>query len=165
MYGQKRVIPEDGSHWAVNPATFKWGSISFGDGNKVVGERLVSVGQPQPDITTLPDTGFPWQTEWSVNMKCLNGADAGVEVVFKATTDGACQAVIGLIDRVRTRLDSNKHDGKIVPIVLLEKDSYQHGQYGKVWFPVLTDVDWMTLDGPAPAPATPTPTPSVDQPR
>jgi hypothetical protein len=105
-------------------------------------------------------------------MKCISGADAGVEVVFKATTDGAIKAILLLIDEVRNRLNGGQHDGKIVPIVLLEKDSYQHSQYGKVPIPVLTLVDWMPLDGPAPAPAEPTPptgsapgSATADQPR
>ena len=101
-------------------------------------------------ITEMPDTGFPWQEEWAVNMKCTNGADAGVEVIFKATTDGALKAVVLMVDQVRDRINGGQHDGKIVPIVLLEKDSYPHPQYGKVWVPVLTIIDWMPLDGPAP---------------
>jgi len=96
-------------------------------------------------------------------MKCTNGADAGVEVIFKATTDGALKAVVLMVDQVRDRINGGQHDGKIVPIVLLEKDSYPHPQYGKVWVPVLTIVDWMPLDGPAPTPA-PKPSP-VEQPR
>src|SRR5262245_30836887 len=81
-FGQKRTIPEAGGRWAVNPLTFKYGYICFGANNKVVGEQLLSVSQPKPDITTLPNTGFPWQEEWAVNLKCLDGADAGVEVIF-----------------------------------------------------------------------------------
>ena len=161
-FGQKRTIPEADSRWAINPLTFKWGAICF-NGNKVVGEHLVSVSQPKPLITELPDAGFPWQEEWAVNMKCTNGADAGVEVIFKATTDGALKAVVLMVDQVRDRINGGQHDGKIVPIVLLEKDSYPHPQYGKVWVPVLTIVDWMPLDGPAPTPA-PKPSP-VEQPR
>jgi len=165
-FGQKRTIPEEGSRWAVNPMTFQWGFISFGENNKPVGEQLVSIGRPKPDVAKLPDTGYPWQEERSVDMKCLDGADAGVEVVFKATTDGGIKAVVGLIETVHNRLDGGQHDGKIVPIVLLKKDSYQHVQFGKVWFPVLNTVDWMSLDGPAPAPAPVEPTPApVDQPR
>src|SRR5215468_10038032 len=65
-FGQKRTIPELGSKWAVNPLTFKYGYISFGhNNNKVLDERLVSVSQPKPGITQLPDTGFPWQEEWA----------------------------------------------------------------------------------------------------
>jgi hypothetical protein len=116
----------------------------------------------------MPDTGCPWQEEWAVNMKCISGADAGVEVVFKATTDGAIKAVVMLLDLVRDRLNlgEKEHHGKIVPIVLLEKDSYPHAQYGKVPYPVLNAVDWMSLDGPAPEPAPePAPQSPSEQPR
>ena len=163
-FGQKRTIPEAGSRWAVNPLTFKYGYICFGDSNKVVDERLVPVSQPKPVITELPNTGFPWQEEWAVNMKCLDGADAGVEVIFKATTDGGVKAIVILVDQVRDRINSGQHDGKIAPIVLLEKDSYQHSEHGRVWIPVLNTVDWMSLDGPAPTPE-PAPQPPTEQPR
>ena len=104
------------------------------------------------------------------DMKCLDGTDAGVEVTFKASTVGGLQAVAGLGELVRDRLNSGQHDGKIVPIALLEKDSYPNSQYGKVWIPILTIVDWMRLDGPvptpAPAPTSPSPSPPpTEQPR
>jgi hypothetical protein len=162
-FGQRRTIPEEGSRWAVNPLTIQWGCISFGDSNKVVGECLVPIAQPKPLIADMPDTTFPWQEEWSVNMKCLDGADAGVEVIFKATTDGAIKAIELLVDELRNRLNGNQHNGKIAPIVLLEKDGYQHPKHGPTPIPVLTIVDWMPLDGPAPTPA-PEP-PPVEQPR
>jgi hypothetical protein len=165
-FGQRRTIVEDGSSWAVNPLTFRWGFIAFGDNNKVVGERLVSVSQPKPDIADLPDHGCPWAEQWAVNMKCTGGTDAGIEAVYKPTTDGGIKAVAGLIEAVRDRL-AGEHGGKVVPIVQLEKDSYQHGQHGRVWTPLLSIVSWMPLNGPAPAPApTPTSPPTNDnQPR
>ena len=49
---------------------------------------------------------------------------------------------------VRDRLNGGQHGGKVSPIVQLENDSYPHQQYGKIWIPVLTIVDWMSLDGP-----------------
>ena len=126
MFGQKRTVVEDGSRWAVNPLTFKWGYICFSDGNKVLGERLVSVSQPMPDPTELPDKGFPWSQQWAVNLKCLDGTDAGIEVVYKPTTVGGIQAVAGLIEAVRDRLNGGQHDGEVAPIVRLEKDCYPH---------------------------------------
>jgi hypothetical protein len=169
MFGQRKTVPEPGSRWAVNPTTFMWGFVSFGANNKRAGEHLVPVGQPKPDITKLPDTGFPWQEEMAVNMKCLDGADAGVEVVFKATTDGALTAVNELVDKVRNQIESEQrngktvHDGEIVPIVLLENDSYPHKEHGKTYIPILTIVDWMPLSGPASAPA-PGPEPGPQSP-
>jgi hypothetical protein len=164
MYGQKRIVVEDGSRWGVNPLSFKYGHICFGDGNKVLGERLVSVSQPMPAAEELPDKGFPWVPQWGVNLKCLSGEDAAVEVAFKPTTVGGIQSVAGLIEAVRDRLNGGQHDGKVAPIVLLKKDSYQHPQYGRVWTPLLDIVDWMPLTGPTPAPAPASP-PPAEQPR
>ena len=162
MFSQRRTVVEDGSKWAVNSLTFKRGYICFGDGNKVLGERLVSVFQEMPDPAELPDKGFPWAEQWAVHLKCLDGTDAGIEVIYKPTTVGGIQAVAGLIEAVRDRYNGGQHGGKISPIVHLEKDSYQHPQYGRVWTPRLDIVDWMPLSGPAPAPTSP---PPAEQPR
>jgi hypothetical protein len=157
-FGQRRTVVEEGSSWAVNPTTFKWGYICFDNDNKPT-ERLVPVDQPMPDITQLPDTGFKWQQQWAVNLKCIDGTDAGTEATYKTSTDGGVKAVAGLIDVVRDRLNSGQHDGKVVPIVHLDKDAYHNPQYGKIWYPLLTIVDWMSLSGPAPAPE-PSPQPT-----
>jgi hypothetical protein len=98
-------------------------------------------------------------------MKCLDGADAGIEVTHKANTDGARSAIVSLFDQVRNQIISEQqagkklHDSKIVAIILLEKDSYQHTKHGPISIPVLNLVGWMTLDGPTPAP-TPEPAPT-----
>jgi hypothetical protein len=85
-------------------------------------------------------------------------------VTFKASTVGGIQAIAGLIEAVRDRLNGGQHDDKVAPIVRLGKDSYHHGQYGRVWTPVLDIVGWMPLAGPAPAPSPVSP-PPTEQPR
>ena len=104
-----------------------------------LGEKLVPISEPLPDVTKLPDKGFPWQQEMAVNLKCVSGTDAGAEVVFKTNTEGGKGEVIRLIEAVRDRL-SGQHEGKVSPIVRLESSSYPHQQYGKTWVPVLTIV-------------------------
>jgi hypothetical protein len=166
-YGQRRTVTEDGSRWAVNPLTFQRGYVCFSADNKKLGERLVPVSQPMPEFTELPDKGTPWSEQWAVHMKCVDGADAGTEVVYKPTTDGGIKAIAALIESVRDRLNGGKHNGKVAPIVLLNKDSYPHPKFGRVWTPTLLIVDWMPLDGPPPA-STPTSTssaPATEQPR
>ena len=105
----------------------------------------------------------------AVNLKCISGTDAGTEVVFKTNTEGGKGEAVRLIEAVRDRLNSGQHDGKVSPIVRLERSSYPHSQYGKTLVPVLTIADWMSLDGPATAPASPPPTPpsasAAEQPR
>jgi len=158
-YGQKRVIPEPGSKWAINPMMFMWGYVAF-DGNKKVGEHMVPVTQTKPLITELAE-GLQWQEQWSVEMKCLDGADAGVEVVHKANTEGTLSALVGMFERTRDKINDElskqendpayKLDDKIAPIVLLERDSYTNREWGKTNIPLLTFVGWMSLDGPTPA--------------
>jgi hypothetical protein len=157
VFGQNKTVVEDGSLWAPNPLSFKWGYICFSNDSKAH-EHLVPVNRPKPEVTELPDRGSPWQEQMTVNMKCLSGADAGVEVVFKTATDGGIKAVVGLIDEVRDRLNGGEHDGNVVPKVRLAKDSYPHPQYGRIWKPVFAIDGWMPLSGPpapepAPAPA------------
>lgn len=163
LFGLKKTVVEDNSKWAINPASFKWGYVCFNDNNKPT-ERLVPVSQPKPDVTTLPDTGFEWHEQWTVGLKCITGADAGVEAIYKAATIGGIQAIAGAIDATRDRVNGGQHDGKVSPIVLLERDSYPHSQYGKIWTPTLRIVDWMPLSGPAPAPASPPPPTSSPSP-
>ena len=91
MFGQKGMIVEEGSLWAVNPTSFKCGYICLRNAaKKVLGERLLSIHSERcPILTQLHDMGCKWQEQWAVNLKCLYGADAGVEVVYKPTTVAA----------------------------------------------------------------------------
>jgi hypothetical protein len=43
-------------------------------------------------------------------LKCISGADAGVEVIFKANTDGGIKAIVTLVDLIRDRINSGQHD-------------------------------------------------------
>jgi hypothetical protein len=67
LYGQKRTVVEAGSRWAVDPTSFQRGYVCFNANNKRIGERLLPVDQPMPDIAELPDKGFPWSEQWAVN--------------------------------------------------------------------------------------------------
>jgi hypothetical protein len=157
QYGQRNISVEEGSQWAVSPTTFEWGYICFSDANKRLGEELVPVSQPKPDVTQLPDYGFPWQEQKSVELKCLGGADKDLEVVYKPTTEGGLPVITDLFEAVLNRINSDEHDNKVAPIVLLEKDSYQHPKHGRIWIPVMTLVGWMPREGPASAPKDPAP--------
>jgi hypothetical protein len=161
QHGQKRTIPEESSRWAANPMSFKHGFICFSEANKPLGERLVSISQPMPDVTELPDHGHPWAQQWAVNLRCLSGVDAGVEVVYKPTTVGGVQAVAELINAVRDRYNGGLHEDKLSPIVTLGKEDYQHSSYGRIWNPVLSIVSWMTIDGPTSEDSPPPPPPPV----
>jgi hypothetical protein len=158
VYGRNQTEPEEGSRWVVNPMTFERGQVAF-RGKEKLGERMRSVSLPEIDPADLPDVGAPWQPQMSFEMKCLDGTDAGVEVVLKSNTDGGISAILGLIDNVRSRLNAGQHNGDIAPILTLGKGGYPHPQYGWTNTPLLTDVGWMSMSGPAPKPAPASPPP------
>jgi hypothetical protein len=93
--------------------------------------------------------------------------------VFKGSTDGCLQAITGLFNAIRDRINAGEHD-VIVPILLLEQGSYQHPQYGRTVIPSLTIIGWMSrydlepASPPLPPPSPPAPTPAApaaEQPR
>ena len=169
MFGQKRTKPESNSRWAVNPTTFKRGYVCFGDSNNFLGERLLPVSQPMLDPAALPDKGFEWTEQWAVNLKCVDGADAGAEVVYKPTTTGGIQAVTGLIDagpRPAQRRSARRQG--VADRAPREEQLPARSNTARCGSPILTIVGWMSLQGPAPAPVAPPPAASpspTEQPR
>jgi hypothetical protein len=148
--GRKKLKPEANSRWAFNPSTFGWGWVYFDARNKPI-SVMAPVSRPKPE---RPDMIHPWLEQRSVNVRCIDGVDAGSEATFKVNTVGGVQAVDAMIITVHERLLGNLNEGKITPVGLLEKDSYVHPEFKKkIWNPVLTIVDWMPPEGPAPAPA------------
>ena len=93
MFGQKRTIVEDGSRWARQSAVVHAAATSASATATRCSASASSRSVSRcPTSTELPDKGFPWEQQWCVNLKCLDGADAGVEVIFKPTTVGGIQA-------------------------------------------------------------------------
>jgi hypothetical protein len=155
MYGRKQIVPEEGGLWVVDIASFRYGWVCFNAGNDNKPEELmVSVSKPMP---VRPD--HDWQQQWTVQLKCCSGADAGVQVEYKATNQGCLDAIGGLFETIRERLIAGQHGGNACPVLVLEHSHYMHPQYGRTGIPVMRIVDWVPVEGPQPAPS-PTPPPA-----
>ena len=53
-------------------------------------------------------------------------------MVYKPTTVGGIQAVAGLIEAVRDRLNGSEHGGKVAPIVQWDGQPIGNGQPGPI---------------------------------
>jgi hypothetical protein len=157
--GQKGTVVDEGAAAAINLVSLRHGWINFSDDNKVLGEHLVPASQPKPLVTELPDHESPWVEQLAVDLKFIDGTDAGSEVTYKPTTVGGKDVLLGVIDTTLNRIRDDLHDGKTVPVVRLERDSYQHAKFGRVWVPLLTITDWMSPEGPLPPSASAPPPP------
>ena len=147
VFGADQDEVEAGSKWAVNPFSFVHGYVAWGDG-KVLGEKLGSMLEPMPEVGEAPPGAEKgWEMQVGFSLKCISGEDAGMEARFTATSVGGKRSVQALALAVAEQAD--KDQSKIVPVVTLGKDHYQHKSYGRIYTPVFEVQSWMSMDGPA----------------
>ena len=143
VYGADQTEVEDGSKWAINPFSFVHGFIAWGEG-EVLGEKMVSVSQPLPELTEAPaGAKRGWETQVGMSLKCVSGEDDGLEARFTTTSVGGKRAVQGLAIAIAEQVE--KSPSNVVPVVLLKRDHYTHKSYGKIYTPVFEIVEWVPL--------------------
>jgi hypothetical protein len=146
VYGSDQTEVETGARWAVNPYSFIHGFIAWGDG-AVAGEVMVSVSEPLPEVGPAPPNAEKgWEAQIGMMLKCISGEDTGLESRFTSTSFGGKKAVNELAIALAHQVD--KDPTKPVPVVVLEKDHYQHPRYGRIYTPVFKVVEWVSLNGP-----------------
>jgi hypothetical protein len=117
----------------------------------------------------------PFQAERVFELKCLDGEDEGVEVIYKAQSMGGTQASGNLFAEFSKQLEwlrtNPSSPAYIVPIVRVKSDFYTHQLHGQIFKPILKLVDWATMDmdrqdgaEPAPAPVAPKPAATAAKP-
>lgn len=145
IYGAEQTEVEANTTWAVNPYSFIHGYIAWGDG-EVLGEIMVPVTEPKPELPPVPHGAKKgWEVQVGMSLKCLSGPDKGLEVRYTVTSVGGKRAVNTLGLAIAAQCEAAP--GKPVPVVNLQKDSYQHKSYGKIYVPVFDIQDWMSMDG------------------
>lgn len=147
VFGAEQTEVEDGSRWAINPFSFVHGYIAWGDGD-VVGERMVSVSQPLPEVDAAPPQAKRgWETQVGFSLRCVSGEDDGLDVRYAVTSVGGKKAVQKLALEIAAQVE--KDQSKPVAVVVLKKEHYTHKSYGRIYTPVFEIVDWLSMDGEA----------------
>ena len=146
VFGADQDEVEPGSKWAVNPYSFVHGYIAWGDG-QVLGEKMAAMTEPLPEVEAAPPGASKgWEMQIGFSLKCLSGEDAGMEARYTATSVGGKRSVQELALAVAEQAD--KDSTKIVAVVTLGKDHYQHKSYGRIYTPVFDVVEWVGMNGP-----------------
>jgi hypothetical protein len=146
VFGADQDEVEPGSKWAVNPYSFVHGFIAWGDG-QVLGEKMAPMTEPLPEVEAAPPGASKgWEMQIGFSLKCLSGEDAGMEARYTATSVGGKRSVQELALAVAEQAD--KDSSKIVAVVTLGKDHYQHKSYGRIYTPVFDVVEWVGMNGP-----------------
>ena len=144
VFGADQIEVQDGSMWAINPLSFVHGYIAWGDG-VVLAEKMCSITQPLPELDAAPAAASRgWETQIGMSMKCLNGDDVGMEVRFTATSVGGKRAVQELAASVAEQVD--KDTDKVVPVVTLDSEHYQHKTWGRIYTPIFGVKKWIAME-------------------
>jgi len=153
IYGVENTEVEEGSIWAVNPLGFvhgwtAWGTKEHGTNGQNVGEMMVPATQPMPQEGNLPTVKGNWAKGIGIQMRCTNGEDEGVQVMFKSNSLGGRKAYAAILQSVVARITAG--EPHCMPLVKLGNDSYDHKEYGKIFTPVLEVVGWAAHDAEKP---------------
>ncbi|GAG52142.1 unnamed protein product, partial [marine sediment metagenome] len=147
-FGPDTLDVEKGALWAVDPAGFHTGYISWeSDPNKPankLNEIMVPATDMPVDPNNLPDTGCAWDEQLQMSLVCITGSDAGTRCIWNSTSKGGVRAINGVLGELVQVLGTGESD-KIVPVIELLVDSYEHKRYGKVFVPVLEVKRWASL--------------------
>lgn len=150
VYGQEDTEVLEGSLWAVNPLSIEHGYACWSDyeekgkKNELLGEAMAPIYESMPRKPE-PVSGFPFKEQRSFRLKCIEGEDAGVEVLHKVSSVGGMRAVDGLLADMQAQLATNP--AFPCPVIELEVDSYQHTKWGKVFTPIFTLRGWADMLG------------------
>jgi len=157
VYGQDSVEVEEGSEWAVNPASLYHGYVAWTDDaqptTEVLAERMVRYGVEElPSAAELgppPSGSRGWQKQLAVQLQCLTGEDRGQQVLYKGTSHGlkklfAQKLIPAITQRLLERADP-------VAVVTLEAESYKHKKYGLVYSPIFQIARWASMNAATPA--------------
>lgn len=149
VYGADNTEVEEGSLWAVNPFSMKMGFIAWGpEGSAsegtVLGEQMALINDDPIQRGNLPDVGGEWTPCVSFELVCLNGEDKGTHTLFKTNSVGGKRAFADMMQLIAAAMDDP--EGKCVPIIQLDCDSYPHKKYGKIYTPVFDVKKWVMPD-------------------
>jgi hypothetical protein len=147
VFGQENVEVQEGSRWIVNVMSLEHGWtcwVDDGSKNKLAGEVMAPVNVPRPP-KPAPIDGTEFKEQRNMELKCLDGEDAGTEVMYKASSYGGIKASLKLMDEIYKQLARDPHHP--CPVLELRSDSYPHSKWGQVVEPLLVVVAWADMHG------------------
>jgi len=149
VFGVNSADVQQGSSWAVNPLSIRHGWVCWNNSPEAtkaeqLGEVMAPVHEPKPEKPE-PVRGNQYVEQRAFELKCMDGDDAGLEVQSKLNSLGGMKATDTLLAALQEQL--GKDSLHPCPVVTLESDWYTHAKYGRIYFPILTIVDWASMDG------------------
>ena len=149
VFGGTNEEVQPGSRWAINVMTLAHGWSCWVEGagssaNSLAGEVMASMTAPKPPRPPDID-GVPYKDQRTMDLKCIDGDDAGTEVIHKITSLGGIKAVDGLLAAIYAQLATSPDYP--CPVVTFAKDYYDHKKWGRIYTPIYNVVGWADMNG------------------
>lgn len=142
VFGQGNEELQPQSSWVVRILTIEHGYCCWVD-SELRGQAMAPINKPKP-VRPPPIGDIPYTEQRSFELKCLDGIDAGTEVLYKSNSVGGMRAIDGLLAQIQKRLEDDP--GYPCPVLQFDCDSYIHSKHGKIYTPILTVVGWADLN-------------------
>jgi len=154
VYGAEDTDAGADSAFVIDPNSYAQGYVAWLDG-KLVDERMAVAGTGAIVMADLPDlpAGVKWDAQVAFALKGIEGAEDGMQLLYKVSSRGGKAVVAELLGKILDRAKAG--EAAVCPVVLLDTSSYKHKKYGKIYTPVLTVDEWVDLPDPEAEPAAP----------
>ena len=150
VFGQTNDDVQEGSLWAVDPRQLAHGWVCWVRDAKnkgtLAGEIMGPMFADKP-MRPTPVQGTEFTEQLAATLRCMTGADAGVEVLYKTPSHGGITAMNKLRAEIQQRLSEPGGLEYPCPVLQLSHEHYQHPSHGKTYTPLLTIVGWCSLNG------------------
>lgn len=143
VFGQSDEEVQDNSRWLINIATLAHGYCCWVEGS-LRGEVLKSVFEVKPTQPPAID-GVSYKEQRAFDLKCIDGDDAGTEVLYKTSSKSGMEASDKLFAALQSRIALDQ--AYIFPAVVFDVSHYEHKQYGRIYTPIMEIVGWHDANG------------------
>lgn len=156
VYGAEDTEVADDSAFVIDPNSYAQGFVAWYDGDLIMEEMAVA-GQPPKtlaDLPALPDMpktandpkGCVWNAQVAFALKGIEGAEEGLQLLYKVSSKGGKGAIAELLGKIIERIKGGHADS--CPVVFLKNSHYKHKKFGKIYTPSLDVDEWIDLPDP-----------------
>lgn len=145
VFGADDVENAQDDIWAIDPNSLMTGYIAWPDEGEPLGEEMASILDEPILKSDLPDVDGKWTDQVGMQLRCVEGVNAGTQAVYKTTAKGGTKAFKQLLDEILVRATAGETE--LVPLVYLDSTHYKHKKYGKIFTPIFEIEEWTTHEG------------------
>ena len=140
-WGMESIAVADDERWALNGSTIQVGFIAWHE-SQIEGEKMVTIGEGNVSSGDLPPVQAKdgWQQAAGINMKRVKPA-GGPEVVWKTSSFGGRKLIMQIAQLLVAQLAEDP--SKPIPIVTLGSSAYKHKEFGQVFNPEISVIEWI----------------------